>query len=215
MRVVVAEDSGLVRQGIVSILADAGFEIAGQAADAATVIRLVEVDSPDVVILDIRMPPTFSDEGISVAQHIRCHHPNVGVLVLSQHLETAWAVRLLGDDPRGMGYLLKDRVASVAELSDAIFRVVAGETVVDPEIVTRLVARRRAHTQLDTLSERERHVLGLMAQGRSNRAIAGTLYIGGKTVETHIRSIFSKLNISDGVAEDRRVVAVLTYLREP
>lgn len=155
MRVAVAEDSGLIREGIVSVLTQAGFEVAGQAADGAEMSRLMAGDPPDVVILDIRMPPTFTDEGISIALGIRKHHPSVGLLVLSQHLETAWAVRLLGDDPRGMGYLLKDRVANVGELSDAIVRVAAGETVVDAEIVTRLVRRRREHTPLDTLSERE------------------------------------------------------------
>jgi DNA-binding NarL/FixJ family response regulator len=206
----------LLRDGMTRMLAASGFEVIGQAADAVELIALMErdVDLPDVVITDIRMPPTHTDEGIRAALEIRARHPQVGVLVLSEHLQTGYAVRLLSNGSSGMGYLLKDRIARADELPDAVRRVAAGESVVDPEVVDRLVSKRRDGSALQAVTERERDVLRLMAEGRSNHAICERLTLSPKTLETHVRSIFTKLGIAAEPNDHRRVLAVLTYLRE-
>ena len=213
MRVILADDSALLREGIARMLADAGFEIVGQTSDAEGLVELVQRTACDAVVLDIRMPPTHTDEGIRAAQEIHSIAPDVGILVLSQYLETVYALRLLSGGARGMGYLLKDRVGSADELSDAIRRVARGESVVDPDVVSRLVYRQRGDSPVDRLTERERRVLGLMAEGRSNKAISERLFLSPKTVEAHVRSIFSKLELEPCPEDHRRVVAVLTYLR--
>jgi DNA-binding NarL/FixJ family response regulator len=211
MRVVIADDTALVRDGVARLLTDAGFEIAGRAGDAETLLQLVERRRPDVAIVDIRMPPTETDEGLVAAERIREHHPQTGVLVLSQYLESSYALRLLEQHPGRTGYLLKQRVADIALLADAIRRVAAGECVLDPAIVTRLLDRRRG--PLAELSDREREVLALMAEGHSNAAISRRLFVTPKTVEAHIRHIFQKLRIDETADYHRRVLAVLTYLR--
>ncbi len=213
MRVILADDSVLLRQGLARMLGESGFEVVGQAGDVEQLLDAVRTASPDVVVLDIRMPPSFTDEGIRAAHEIRAIAPQVGILVLSQYLETVYAVRLLSDGARGIGYLLKDRVNDMVELSDAITRVERGESVVDPEIVTRLVTRPRETGPLDDLTERERDVLSLMAEGRSNQAISQRLFLSSKTVEAHTRSIFSKLGLEPSPEDHRRVLAVITFLR--
>lgn len=213
MRVVIADDSMLVREGLARLLADAGCEVAATASDASQLLRVINIAPPDVAIVDIKMPPTFTDEGIAAALAIRRHHPSVGVLVLSQYLESEYAMRLLTDVPERAGYLLKDRLADVAVLVDALRRITEGECVVDPTIVSRLVRRPRHSSPLDELSEREREVLGLMAEGRSNQAIADRLFVSSKTVEAHVRQILLKLHLPESPDDHRRVLAVLTYLR--
>jgi DNA-binding NarL/FixJ family response regulator len=203
----------LVREGLARLLIDAGCEIVGTASDATDLIRHVAASEPDVAIVDIKMPPTFTDEGIAAAGEIRRRHPDVGVLVLSQHLESEYAMRLLTEVPERAGYLLKERLADVAVLVDALRRIVDGECVIDPTIVSRLVQRQRAASPLDQLSEREREVLGMMAEGRSNQAIAQRLYVSRKTVEAHVRQILLKLGLLESPDDHRRVLAVLTYLR--
>jgi DNA-binding NarL/FixJ family response regulator len=214
LRVVIAEDSLLVREGIVRLLADSGFDVVGQAADVDTLLALVESMAPDVAILDIRMPPTNTDEGLRALTTIRERHgSSIGVLVLSHHTEPAFAMRLLADGEGGTGYLLKDSVADPDDLADAVRRVARGGSVVDPAVVAPLVGARRAGADpLGGLTEREREVLGLMAEGRSNHAIAGRLYVTGKTIEAHIASIFSKLDLPPAPDDHRRVLAVLAYL---
>ncbi len=215
LRVVLADDSVLLREGMARMLTASGMDVIGQAADAAELHALLANDvSPEVVITDIRMPPTHTDEGIRAALEIRKAHPDIGILVLSQYLQTAYAVRLLSDGSRGMGYLLKDRIARADELPDAVRRVAAGESVVDPEVVNRLVSKRRDGSALNAITERERDVLALMAEGRSNQAICERLTLSPKTLETHVRSIFTKLDIVAEPNDHRRVLAVLTYLRE-
>ncbi|MFI6638347.1 LuxR C-terminal-related transcriptional regulator [Streptomyces sp. NPDC050504] len=209
---IVAEDSAILRQGIVRLLADAGIGVPAQCGDVVELPELVARHRPDAVLLDIRMPPTHTDEGIVAAAGIRARFPGTGVLLLSQYVETTDTVRALAADARGFGYLLKERVADIDELTDALKRVTAGESVLDPEVVSRLLGAPRLPGPLDELTAREREVLSLMAQGRSNDAIAQHLVIGAKTVETHVRNIFGKLGLSADLLGHRRVMAVLTYL---
>jgi DNA-binding NarL/FixJ family response regulator len=213
LRVVIAEDTVLLREGLRRVLTDAGLDVAGTAGDAAELISLVAAIRPDVVLADIRMPPTQTTEGLQAALEIRRRWPGTAVIVLSQHVETEHLFELLADEPRGIGYVLKERVAEIAQFTDAIRRVAAGESVIDPQIVSRLVARPRRDSPLDTLSERELAVLALMADGRSNHAIAAALYMSPKTVETHVGNMFSKLGLLPAAEDHRRVLAVLTYLR--
>ncbi|MYW63388.1 response regulator [Streptomyces sp. SID8379] len=210
---IVAEDSALLRQGIVRLLTDEGIEVAADCGDTAPLLALVAEHTPDAVLLDIRMPPTHTDEGLVAAAAIRSAHPGTGVLLLSQYVETTSTVRALAEEPEGFGYLLKERVADIDELGGALKRVAAGETVLDPLVVARLIDAPRASGPLDKLTGRERDVLALMAEGRSNEAIAQKLVIGGKTVETHVRNIFTKLRLEPDLLEHRRVMAVLTYLQ--
>ncbi len=213
MRVVVAEDVVLLREGIARVLRDGGFDVVGAVGDAASLLALVDREPVDVAIVDIRMPPTHTDEGLVAAETLLERTPSVPVVVLSQAVEAAHAVRLLGEGRGGVGYLLKERVAAMDDLFEAIERVARGGTVVDPAVVAALVGRRRARDPLDELTPRERDVLALMAEGRSNRAIAGRLFIGDKTVETHVASILSKLGLEAAPDDHRRVLAVLTWLR--
>lgn len=213
MRVVVADDSLLTREGIVRMLVEAGVDVVAQAADARELIARVDDKRPDVAVIDIKMPPTFTDEGLVAAASIRNRYPGVGVLVLSQYLETGYAMRLIETVPESTGYLLKDRIADIAVLVDALRRIADGETVIDPTIVTRLLGRRRQVDPLEQLTPRERDVLGLVAEGLSNRAIAARLHVAERTVETHVTAIFAKLNLIDEPASHRRVRAVLEYLR--
>ena len=203
----------LLREGLARLLADAGFEVVGKAENAAELMRLVELTRPDVAIIDIKMPPTHTDEGIAAAQEIRRDRPTTGVLVLSQYLESRYAMRLLEEAPERVGYLLKERVSDIAVLADALKRIGEGECVIDPTIVSRLVHRARAKGPLDELTEREREVLGLMAEGRSNGAICQTLVLSPKTVEANVRQIFQKLGLQQSPDNHRRVLAVLAYLR--
>jgi DNA-binding NarL/FixJ family response regulator len=213
MRVVVADDVMLTRQGIVRLLRDAGIDVVAEAEDAEGLLRHVRLTRPDAAIVDIRMPPTHTDEGLVAAQTIRTEHPAVGVLVLSQYVEPSYALRLIEEHPERAGYLLKERVFDVAVLVDALRRIDDGETVVDPTIVSRLVGRRRREDPLTDLTEREREVLGLVAEGLSNKAIAGRLFITERTVEAHVKQIFLKLHLSASPDSHRRVLAVLAYLR--
>jgi DNA-binding NarL/FixJ family response regulator len=212
-RVVLADDAVLLREALAAALAAAGFEVVGQAGDVPELLRLVELELPDVAVLDVRMPPTHSTEGLEAARQIRAAHPDIAILVLSQYVETRYAVDLLRDDPQGVGYLLKDRVTKVADLAEAVRRVAAGGSVIDPEVVARLLGRPRRHSALDELTPREREILGLMAEGRSNQAIADRLVLELKTVEGHVRAIFSKLSLEPAAEDHRRVLAVLAYLR--
>ena len=213
MRVVVAEDSVLLREGIVRILEDAGIEVAGQAGDADDLLRKVRAHKPDVAITDIRMPPSHTDEGLRAAHEIRSDLPDVGVLVLSQYVEQGYARDLLADNAAGVGYLLKDRVADVDGFLDAVRRVADGGSALDPEVVSQLLGRKRRDDPLDELTPREREVLGLMAEGRSNHAIAEALVVTERAVEKHVTSIFAKLDLANTPEDHRRVLAVLAYLR--
>jgi DNA-binding NarL/FixJ family response regulator len=212
MRVIVADDEVLLREGLARLLEEAGFEVVGKAGDATELLRLVERRGPELVIVDIKMPPTHTDEGLAAAAEIGQRHPDVGVLVLSHYLEPRYAMRLLEAHPERVGYLLKDRVSDVAVLADALRRIGEGECVVDPTIVSRLVAGPRPGP-LEELTEREREVLSLMAEGHSNEGIGERLFLSPRTVETHIRQIFLKLGLREVPAFHRRVVAVLTFLR--
>ena len=213
MRVVIADDSVLLREGVTRLLVEAGFEVVAQAGDSDELLRQVAEHEPNVAIVDIRMPPTHTDEGLQAARELRRRHPALGVLVLSQYVRPSYAFELLADDARGVGYLLKDRVSDLGELADAVERVGKGGSVLDPTVVAQLVGRRRSgHDPLDDLSDREREVLALMAEGRSNRAIAERLVITDRTVEKHVRSILAKLRIPESQADHRRVLAVLAYL---
>lgn len=214
IRIVLADDATLLREALASALATSGFEVAGQAGDVAGLLRLLEHDLPDVVIVDVRMPPTHTTEGLEAARTIRSTWPGVAVLVLSQYVETRYAVDLIRDDPRGIGYLLKERVTRIADLADAVRRVADGGSVIDPEVVARLMGRPRTHTELDELTRRQRAVLGLMAEGRSNHGIGERLGLEPKTVEGHVGEIFSKLGLEAGLDDHRRVLAVLAWLRE-
>jgi DNA-binding NarL/FixJ family response regulator len=213
MRVIVAEDLMLTREGIVRLLTDAGVEVVAQASDADQLLSLVARHEPDAVVLDIRMPPTHTNEGIVAAGQVRDTYPTVGVLVLSQYVEPTWAIQLVQEHPEGVGYLLKERVVDAAVMIDALRRVVDGETVVDPTIVARLLGRRRRHDPLADLTAREREVLALVAEGLSNKAIAARLVVAGRTVEAHMTSIFGKLGLEESPDQHRRVLAVLTLLR--
>jgi DNA-binding NarL/FixJ family response regulator len=213
MRVVVADDTMLTRQGIVRLLRDVGVEVVAEAEDAQGLLYQVRLARPDVAVVDIRMPPTHTDEGLVAAQAIRAEHPQVGVLVLSQYVEPSYALRLIQEQPERVGYLLKERVFDIATVVDALRRIVDGETVIDPTIVSRLVGRRRRQDPLAVLSEREREVLGLIAEGMSNRAIAARLYVTERTVEAHVTQIFQKLGLPESPDQHRRVLAVLAFLR--
>jgi DNA-binding NarL/FixJ family response regulator len=213
VRVVIADDEALIREGLARLLEDAGFEIAGRCGDADTLLRLVEARRPDVAIVDIRMPPNQGDDGLLAAQEIRRRHPDVGVLVLSHYLDSRYAARLLEEVPERAGYLLKDRVSEVAVIADALRRIDEGECVIDPTIVSRLVARKRARGPLDVLTGREREVLALVAEGRSNGAIGEELFLSRKTVDAHISQIFRKLDLRESPEDHRRVLAVLAFLR--
>lgn len=213
MRVGLTDDSLLFREGLARLVTELGFEVGFQARSVEELEQEVERQPPDVVILDVRMPPTFTSEGIVAARRLREAYPGIGVLVLSQYVESSQAARLLADGGRGVGYLLKDRVSDLDMLSDAIRRVASGGTVIDPEVVSRLLASRNEREAVAELTPREREVLALMAEGHSNTAIGERLFIGQKTVETHIGTIFSKLELFPGHEVDRRVRAVLTFLR--
>jgi DNA-binding NarL/FixJ family response regulator len=213
MRVIVADDSLLLREGISRLLTDERFDVIAKVASGDELLRSVGAEAPDVAIVDIRMPPTHTDEGLVAAETIRRRWPRVGVLVLSQYTDTEYALRLLEGGEERCGYLLKDRVLGAGELAAAVRRVGAGGIVVDPELVGRLVGRSRPSSPLDGLTPREREVLGLMAEGLTDRGIGERLFVAPKTVETHIRHIFWKLQLSENASHNRRVHAVLTYLR--
>jgi DNA-binding NarL/FixJ family response regulator len=213
MRVVVAEDSVLLREGLVRLLEESGFEVAGQAADGEELLRKVRAHKPDVAVVDVRMPPTQTDEGLQAAHRIRELLPETGVLVLSQYVEEAYARELLADNAAGLGYLLKDRVGDVDAFADAVRRVGEGGSALDPEVVSQLMGRRRRDDPLEALTPREREVLALMAEGRSNAAIAEALIVTERAVEKHVTSIFSKLDLPPSAEDHRRVLAVLHFLR--
>jgi DNA-binding NarL/FixJ family response regulator len=213
MRVVVADDVMLTREGIVRLLEEAGVEVVAQAEDAEGLLREVRLKRPDVAIADIRMPPSHTDEGLVAAQRIRAEHPNTAVLVLSQYVEPSYAMRLLEEHPERVGYLLKQRVFDVAVLIDALRRIGDGETVIDPTIVSRLVGRQRRQDPLAELTQREREVLSLVAEGLSNRAIASRLFVTERTVEAHVKQVFQKLRLAVNPDSHRRVLAVLACLR--
>jgi DNA-binding NarL/FixJ family response regulator len=213
MRVVVADDVMLTREGIVRLLEEAGVEVVAQAEDAEGLLREVRLKRPDVAIADIRMPPSHTDEGLVAAQRIRAEHPDVAVLVLSQYVEPSYAMRLLEEHPERVGYLLKQRVFDVAVLVDALRRIGDGETVIDPTIVSRLVGRQRRQDPLAELTQREREVLSLVAEGLSNRAIASRLFVTERTVEAHVKQVFQKLRLAVNPDSHRRVLAVLACLR--
>jgi DNA-binding NarL/FixJ family response regulator len=213
MRVVVADDVMLTREGIVHLLEDAGIDVVAQAEDAEALLREVRLKRPDAAIADIRMPPSHTDEGLVAAQRIRAEHPDVAVLVLSQYVEPSYAMRLLEEHPERVGYLLKQRVFDVAVLVDALRRITEGETVIDPTIVSRLVGRQRRENPLTELTPRESEVLGLVAEGLSNGAIASRLFVTERTVEAHVKQVFQKLGLAVSPDSHRRVLAVLAYLR--
>jgi len=213
MRVALADDSVLFRHGLAALLTAAGVEVVGQARDGTELLALTATTQIDIAILDIRMPPTFTDEGLRVAETLSVTHPDIGILVLSTYNETAYAIRLLQHRAHGIGYLLKDRVDDVITLLDALHRIRFDQSAVDPDIVSRLVYHHARATTLDTLTERERAVLAQMGQGRSNAGIGQALHLSPRTVEAHVASIFTKLKIPAGVDDNRRVLAVLTWLR--
>ncbi len=214
LRVALADDAALFRQGLALLLAEAGFTVTARAGDAQALLAAVHTDPPDVVVVDIRMPPTHTTEGLDAARALAETHPEIGVLVLSAHVEPGYALELLESGARGAGYLLKERVADIDELGDAVRRVAAGGLVVDPSVVAALVSRRRRpRNPLDDLTERERDVLAVMAEGRSNQAICRRLYLSPKTVEAYVRSAFTKLGLTAGPDDNRRVLAVLAFLR--
>ncbi len=214
IRLVVADDSVLVREGLCRLLAEAGFDVVAQVGSPDKLVEAVREHHPDVAIVDIRMPPTHTDEGLRAAEAIRTEYgPRIGILVLSQYVEPTFAIRLLGDGSGGVGYLLKDRVEDLDDVSEAIRRIAKGGSVIDPEVVAELVGRRNQRLPIDDLSEREREVLELVAQGRSNQAISERLFVAPKTVEAHIASIFSKLELLPAPDDHRRVLAVLAHLR--
>jgi DNA-binding NarL/FixJ family response regulator len=213
VRVVIADDSVLLREGVARVLADENIAVVAKLGSADELIRSIESNAPDVAVIDIRMPPTHTDEGLVAAETIRRRWPDVGVLVLSQYTETEYALRLLDGGEERCGYLLKDRVLDAGQLADAVRRIGAGGVVVDPELVARLVGRSRADSPLAALTPREREVLGLMAEGLTDRGIGERLVVAPKTVETHVRHIFAKLQLPETSTDNKRVHAVLTYLR--
>jgi DNA-binding NarL/FixJ family response regulator len=214
VRLVLADDAVFFRETLATALTSAGFEVVGQAGDVPGLFELIETVAPDVAVIDIRMPPSRTTEGLDAAARIRADHPGTGLLILSNAIETRHVLQLLRDTPEGIGYLLKDRVGNLAEFIDAVRRVGTRGSVIDPEVVATLLGRPRAQGPLDDLTGRERDVLGLMAEGRSNLAIAERLGLTEKTVESHVRVILSKLGLEPATEDHRRVLAVLTYLRE-
>jgi DNA-binding NarL/FixJ family response regulator len=213
LRVAIADDAALFRRGLALLLTEAGFTVTAQVGDAQALLDAVRTDPPDVVVVDIRMPPTHTTEGLDASGVLARSHPSVGVLVLSAHVETHFALQLVESGTHGAGYLLKERVADLDELGDAVRRVAAGGLVIDPSVVATLVGRRRARNPLDELTEREREVLAVMAEGRSNQAICQRLYLSPKTVEAYVRGVFTKLGLHAGPDDNRRVLAVLAFLR--
>jgi DNA-binding NarL/FixJ family response regulator len=213
VRIVIAEDMALMRAGLARLLADRAFEVVGEAEDAGALLKLVERTRPDAALVDIKMPPTHTDEGLRAAKEIREKHPDTAVLVLSQYVEEGYAMDLLADSAEGVGYLLKDRVADVERFVDSVRRVADGGSALDPEVVSQMLGRRRAEDPLAELTPREREVLGLMAEGRSNHAIAEELVVTERAVEKHVTGIFSKLDLGPTPEDHRRVLAVLTYLK--
>ena len=213
VKVALADDSALFRKGLAALLGASGVEVTAGVQSGADLLQAVAVDLPDAVVLDLRMPPSFTDEGLVTAEKLRARYPTLGILVLSTYAEVAYASRLLQSGTRHVGYLLKDRVEDSDALLDALQRVVAGESVVDPDIVRRLLGRQRITQTVDQLTAREREVLQLMAEGRSNAAIGKELCLSAKTVETHIAQVFAKLGLPQSSDDNRRVLAVLTYLR--
>ena len=212
MKIVIGEDQALLRQGIVRLLSDAGFEVVAEAADAPDLLRKVAAHKPDVAIVDVQMPPDNTDDGLRAAMEIRATQPSVGVLVLSQFAEERYAVDLIGDNAEGVGYLLKDRVTDFKGFAEAVRRVGAGGSVLDPTVVSHMLGRRRRDDPLDALTPREREVLELMAEGRSNAAIAEALVVTERAVEKHVTGIFGKLGLTPTAEDHRRVLAVLTFL---
>lgn len=213
MRVVIAEDMALLRQGLARLLTDAGFDVVGEAGDLPGLLEQVDRTTPDAALIDIKMPPTHTDEGLQAATEIRQQHPGTAVLLLSSYLESRYASSLLENHPASSGYLLKERVYDSAVLADALERVCAGQCVIDPGIVSRLLSRRRARGPLDELTEREREILSMMAEGHSNQAISARLVVSSRTVESHVRSVFMKLGIAESPDSSRRVLAVLAFLQ--
>ena len=213
MRIVIADDAVLLREGAVRLLEEAGFEVVAQAGDAEDLLRKVRAHTPDVAIIDVRMPPDNVDDGLRAALAIRDELPDVGILMLSQYVEDRYLGELLAGGAEGVGYLLKDRLADVDRLTEAVQRVAAGGSVLDPEVVAQMLGRSRAEGPLDSLTPREREVLGRMAEGRTNRAIAEDLFVSERGVERHVTSIFTKLDLPTGEQDHRRVLAVLAYLR--
>jgi DNA-binding NarL/FixJ family response regulator len=214
VRVVLADDAALFREGVANLLREAGFDVVGQAENADDLLALVGEHQPDVVIVDIRMPPSHTLEGLEAAKIIRARYPAVGVLVLSQFVEPHYALQLIDNAEQGAGYLLKDRVGNIEELADAVRQIATGRLIIDPAVVSQLLDRSRRRDPLDALTDREKAVLALMAQGRSNLAIANGLFVTEKTVEAHIRAIFIKLSLSPTADDHRRVLAVITYLSD-
>jgi len=212
IRVAIAEDSGVLRDGLVQLLADRGFEITAAVSDARALHESIEGDCPDVAVIDIRMPPTFTDEGLRAAIDLRTRHPGLGILLFSQYVETRYAADLLADNAAGIGYLLKDRVADVSDFVEALVRVASGGTALDPEVVTQLLGASRRGDSISGLSTREREVLSLMAEGRSNAAIATQLIVSEGAVEKHVANIFAKLDLPVSQSDHRRVLAVLRFL---
>ena len=213
MRIVIGEDSVLVRAGAARLLEDAGMQVVGQAGDGEELLRKVKAHRPDVAIVDIRMPPSYLDEGLRAAEAIRRELPQTGVLVLSQYVEEEYVMRLMAQGTEGVGYLLKDRIADIERLLDAVARVSQGGSVLDPEVVAHMLGRRRPTGPLDTLTPREAQALALMAEGHTNRAIAEQMHVTERAVERHVTSIFDKLDLAAGTTGHRRVLAVLTFMR--
>jgi DNA-binding NarL/FixJ family response regulator len=213
LSVVVADDSALIRGGVTRLLAEKGFDVVGEASDADALLARVRQLRPDLVVTDIRMPPTNTNDGLVAARRIREERPETGVLVLSQYVETQDVMAVLGERPHGVGYLLKDRISDITEFIDALHRIAAGGSVIDPEVVGRLLQRRRMNDELAELTDREREVLSLMAEGRTNAAIGRRLFLSPKTVEKHVAHIFMKMGLEQTTDDDRRVLAVVSYLR--